>query len=270
MLVAGGALTRETLHLDDFVTAVRKWIGPYATHSFLRNTQRIAIKDAKATVDKRMTVWHFDFAENWSVVLPNETQGYYWKQQQVSLFTCVVTTRAKTLCFAVASDDSYHKSAFTLLALQVIEEWFDEHGPLYAFRVHVSDGASAHFKNKFQAYEMRKNPCVSKWIFSAPGHGKNACDGVGGLVKHMATTHNLRAPVSDLIQSAQTLVERLQAKVPNVIILHLSQGQLLKFRRRKQKEWMRVPACPKIRQCLVWDRDNDSDNVVLKRCAAVQ
>lgn len=46
--------------------------------------------------------------------------------------------KAKTSCFA--SDENCHRSAFSLLTSQVIQEWFDKHGSLYMFDLHVPDG----------------------------------------------------------------------------------------------------------------------------------
>lgn len=60
----------------------------------------------------------------------------------------MVTIRGRTLCFASASDDSCHDATFTLSVLEATDKWFNQHGPLYAERVHVTDGAIARFKNK--------------------------------------------------------------------------------------------------------------------------
>lgn len=74
-----------------------------------------------------------------------------------------------------------------------VHEWLEEHIAVYAHITYVSDGAAAHFKNKFQIHELKNNRCASaKCLFCATGHRKNDCDGIGGIVKHQATLHKLR------------------------------------------------------------------------------
>ena len=92
------------------------------------------------------------------------------------------------------SDDRKHDSAYALLAVKTI----------------VSYGAASHFKNRFQLYELERAPLDIKWLFSATGHGKGAVDGVGGLIKHYATSHNLRKPHEKSIQNANDFVEHVQ------------------------------------------------------------
>lgn len=166
------------------------------------------------------------------------------------------------------SNDDCCDSALTLLALHVIEEWSSEYGLLCMFCLHILNNTSAHFKNRFQAYDACTYLCVRRWVYSSLGCGKSMCSNAGGLGKHMAVTHNLHAPVNNLVRSAQTFIEWLCATVPSVIPLHLSRGQLLKFKRKKQKGRMHMPACHKISRCLERGQNNESASIVLRRCAA--
>ena len=101
------------------------------------------------------------------------------------------------MSFGIVSDDRKHDSAFALEAMKLIT---DECMKLTADGKNnitiISDGDTRHFKNRFQFYQMGKEFYKAKWIFSVTGHGKGACDGIGGLLKHFATTHNLSAPPS--------------------------------------------------------------------------
>lgn len=138
---------------------------------------------------------HFDFAENWTVVLPDEVQAYHWHKKQVSVFTCVAITRKSTRSFAVMSDDVCYDSAHAYCAIRKITDWLDDNAPVHLRVTFVSDGAVIHLKNKYQLHEFRKLEYpAAKWLFSVTGHGKNACDGVGGLVKHQASSINTKWP----------------------------------------------------------------------------
>ena len=51
-------------------------------------------------------------------------------------------------------------------------------------------------------------------VLSATGHDKGAVDGVGGLMKHYATSHNLLEPLEEAIQNANNL----QYMIKNVLM----------------------------------------------------
>jgi len=44
----------------------------------------------------------------------------------------------------------------------------------------------------YLSLEKKMNEMKHKWLFSATGHGKGPCDGIGGLVKHFASTQLTR------------------------------------------------------------------------------
>ena len=47
-------------------------------------------------------------------------------------------------------------------------------------------------------------------MFSAMGHREGSCEGVGGLVKHFATRHNLSNDPTEYIQSAKSFFKKVQ------------------------------------------------------------
>lgn len=61
--------------------------------------------------------------------------------------------------------------------------------------IRFSDGASAHFKNHSNMYNLIHHKedfdIEASWTFSASGHGKGPCDGIGATVKSTATRHVL-------------------------------------------------------------------------------
>ena len=59
-------------------------------------------------------ILHFDFAENWSVILPDEIQTYHWQNSQVSIFTCVAYFSNQKFSFAIICVDLHHDSAHVL------------------------------------------------------------------------------------------------------------------------------------------------------------
>lgn len=87
--------------------------------------------------------------------------------------------------------------------------------------------------------------CCVLWMFCVTGHGKNACDGIDGLVKHQATLYNLRLPAIESIQSASSFVDMPAGKLKNVFILQLENSKLAEFHEKKG-EWENTEKVPEI------------------------
>ncbi|KAG0414963.1 hypothetical protein HPB47_007871 [Ixodes persulcatus] len=235
--------------LEHLQECVRKW----TSHDYIRRLQGKAISDETNYLRKSSIVPHFDLAENWTVVLPEEIQSYHCRKSGVSIFTSVVTTRKGTCSCAVISDEICHHSAHACYAVSKVHEWLEEKIPVYAHVTYVSDGPASHFKNKYQLHELQRSKYTStKLIFSATGHDKSACDGIGGLVKHQATLYNLRGPTTSVIKSASEMVTALNTKLPNVELIHLPKASVKAFRDIKAKEWDSVSAVRGVQSCHLW------------------
>lgn len=257
-----GELIKKHLDGNAFLNEIRKWATKYIPHWIIRQAQRLAICVEKSQIKPRTAVLHFDFAENWSVVLPRAVQGFHWKNQMVSIFTCVATTQQKTYSFGVISDDIVHDTAHALFALSAIEEWLEENIPVFLELIYVSDGAASHFKNRFQLHEMAKRNEVTKWIFSATGHGKSACDGVGAVLKHQACLHNLRSSELETIGCAEDFFRVVAAKVPGIVLLKCDATCLKDYRNLKKKDWNAVSPVKGIQTCHLWVKVQNEDGSV--------
>ncbi|KAH9383384.1 hypothetical protein HPB48_024605 [Haemaphysalis longicornis] len=253
-----GSLIKKTVPPAAFVKELEKWVTKWISHDYIRRTQAIAINEAKRCERRSSIVLHFDFAKNWTVILPNEVQSYQWHKTQVSLFTCVVTTRKSVQSFAVVSDDMQHDTAHACYALHKVHECLEETAPVYS---HVSDGAASHFKNKYQLYELsRANYTSAKWLFSATGHGKNSWAGVGGIVKHHASLHNLKAGSTNVMRSAAEMIAEFQIKLKKVTLIHASTAGIEEFRTGKREEWKHLPRIRGIQSWHVWSITKEYPN----------
>ncbi|KAG0423020.1 hypothetical protein HPB47_001196 [Ixodes persulcatus] len=144
----------------------------------------------------------------------------------------------RTRSRALISDDTSHDSAHACCAVAKIHEWLGDVAPLYAHVTYVSDGAASHFKNRYQLHELTKTKYMSvKRLFSATGHGKNACDEIGGLVKDHGTLFNLRGPTTSAIKRSSDMVDLLKTKLPNVALIHLPRPEVQVSRKMKTRDW---------------------------------
>ncbi|XP_040063163.2 uncharacterized protein LOC120837688, partial [Ixodes scapularis] len=148
------------------------------------------------------------------------------------------------------SDDLHRDSAHACLAVQKVREWVDDNLAVYSYLTYVSDGAASHIKNRFQVHEFKK-----KCFYQGPmatGHVKNGCDGVGGLVIHQATLHNLRQLPGKAIQSAKRMVNSLSQKLKGMHFTILDEDEVVEFRERKNDGWVGERAFPGIQSWHVW------------------
>ena len=85
-----------------------------------------------------------DFAENYTCAAQDEVQSAYWKQNQITLFTSVLSFREKTQCEVIISDHLKHDK---IPIVVIMDELFSKK-PANATTVKVwSDGPSNQFKN---------------------------------------------------------------------------------------------------------------------------
>lgn len=175
---------------DTFIDVLGKWTVKATTHQHMKKLQQYTAEvKARVEVEQLCFMLHCDFAENWSVILPQEVQGYHWSNDQISIFTGVTYFQNKTTSVAVISDDRGHDSAHALLAIRKIQQQLQSQPEKIII---ISDGAPIHFKNRYQLFEVSKSLVPMEWVYSATGHGKGPCDGVGGLLKHHATKQSFQ------------------------------------------------------------------------------
>ena len=76
-------------------------------------------------------------------------------------------------------------------------------------------------RTDFNFINWKKNSIKRNGFFSATGHGNGAYDGIGGFSQHFATTHNLSAPLSELIKNADHFVKYVSeytSKIRNILL----------------------------------------------------
>lgn len=250
-----GQLVKKTLTISNFISNLAILTVKTSVHIHIKNIQRKAIKEEKemATSNSNHLVLHGDFAENWAVILSSPVQGNHWVNQQVSIFTGICYQGKVTKSFAVISDDTKHDSAHALLAMEKIIDLMknDSTDSIEQISI-VTDGAASHFKNRFQLHEMKNASSNKKWLFSATGHGKGAVDGVGGLVKHYATRHNLQNCHIESIQDANAFVKKVQSYTDAIKLILLPKEDVEVFRQSKIKEWLKASKLTGIQKTHVW------------------
>lgn len=210
------------MRADIFIAELQKCAALLIKHEHVLGVRGNAIWKQKSFLEQRQAVLPFDFAENWNINLPKRVQDYCFHKKQQSIFSCVATTPLTTKMFAVISDDLCHDSSHTLLlALKTIAIVLEDTLLLFCNITYISDGAPAHFKNRFQLWGMIRNTLLPKWLFTASVHGKNNRDAMGGSLKYVACLHNFRSEPASCIKSAGTFVSCMSKRSHATQLLHL-------------------------------------------------
>ena len=77
--------------------------------------------------------------------------------------------------------------------------------------IYFSDGAGSQYKNRTNFSNLCHHELdfgvKAKWHFSATSHGKGACDGIGGTVKHLAAQVSLQRLYQEQIMTPLQLYD---------------------------------------------------------------
>ncbi|CAF2076139.1 unnamed protein product [Rotaria magnacalcarata] len=165
-------------------------------HSYFNREQRNFINELRIKSSPlSYAVVQIDFAENYTFLRQREVQAAHWNNQQATLFTIHIKIGSEHKNMLIISDYMRHDTAFVFCAQRLIIDYLRKHYPDVKKVNYLSDGAPAHFKNHFNMinlqYHQHDFNISTSWTFSASGHGKGPCDGIGGVVKSSANHHIL-------------------------------------------------------------------------------
>ena len=172
----------------------------FLLHYFIKQQQVNAYEDHKMKVqnDSELAVLQIDFAENFSMLWQGEVQSAHWNKKQVTKFTSVTWQQDSCTSAVIISDDVTHSRDSVIIFIdKLLNSVIDES----VKTLHIwSDVPSSQFKNIFTAASIpwlqQKHKLRICWNFFATSHGKGPVDGIGGVVKRMATQKVIQRKVN--------------------------------------------------------------------------
>ncbi|XP_052064639.1 uncharacterized protein LOC127704562 [Mytilus californianus] len=170
-----------------------------------------------------------DFAENFSCFSQNEIQGAHWAKDSVTIHPVIARYQCKNQeCYNsmvddiidIISNDLQHDVHAVQKFTEVIIKFLREERGIDVEKMFIlSDGCAAQYKSKvaFLDSSMSEvdNNIKSEKAFYGSRHGKNRCDGEGGVIKSKAARIIRNG---GLINSAKDLYEQclcLQKELTN-------------------------------------------------------
>ena len=127
-------------------------ISTLTNHSFIAKAQASYLSKQKESLIKGTVIVLLDFSENYSFVVQDAAQGYYWDNTQATLHPIVAYYRNEdgslgTISFCVVSDCMKHDATTVHAFISVIIAQLKKLVPYLSLVKYFSDGASSQYKN---------------------------------------------------------------------------------------------------------------------------
>ena len=214
---------------ESFIKTVKEEIREFSEHVHRLRSQFQQLKANKELLPAHHMIVQMDFAENYSCRSLDEVQTAYWNQTSVTLHPVVVYFRTDEKLmhksYVIVSDEMGHSASTVCTFLDAIIPELKQIDPQLKKIHYWTDSPSSQYRNRFIFYVLSKHKelygCDAQWNYYEAGHGKSACDGIGGLTKRMAD-EALRQG-SAVIQDAQDFYRwALQSSIKEISFLFVS------------------------------------------------
>ena len=177
-----------------------------------------------------------DFAENYSFLVQDAIQGFYWQNNQATLHPFAVyhrdTTSNLVHCesICVASDHLKHEQNTVHCFLSVVLKHIKSTMPNIKYIKYFSDGAASQYKN-YKAlinlnFHEKDHNLIAEHHFFATSHGKSPCDGIGGTIKREAANASLRAAVDNQILTPIELYNWAEKNIHGIKMFYVSSNDI--------------------------------------------
>lgn len=179
---------------EEFIEIVKEEIIQFSSHVQRLRTQFQQLKVNKETLKPHHMIVQMDFAENFSCRSLDEVQTAYWNQSSVTIHPVVVYFKSgeelKHKSLVVVSDETTHSASTVAAFLDAVIPELHKIDPELQKIHYWTDSPSSQYRNRYMfrllANHKELYRCEAQWNYFEAGHGKSACDGLGGTTKRLA------------------------------------------------------------------------------------
>ena len=184
-------------HFNDFVENLAKKFKNLTAHHYFAKKQAEFFKKVKNELQFGECFIVLDFAENYSFLVQDATQRFYWNNSQETTHPFVLyylgseNRKFAHNSYACISDYKIHDTITVYSFLKhFYEHYINIEFPFVHKVFYFSDGCATQYKKNL-IFHQEDFHVQAEWNFFATSHGKNACDGVGGTIKRLAAHASL-------------------------------------------------------------------------------
>jgi hypothetical protein len=184
--------------INKFVVEVTEEFEEFKDHAERVKSQYQSFKQMKDSLkyNKDHVCVQMDFAENFSLKEMEEIQSAYWNPESVTLHPVVVYYHGNEAVshssMVVVSEVLNHNSSMVRAILDKVNSFVKEKCPDAKYIHYWTDSPTSQYRNRTIFDLVARHESVfglkASWQFFEAGHGKGACDGIGGSVKRSADT----------------------------------------------------------------------------------
>ena len=217
--------------LDEYIKTLSTNISKLTRHHDISSEQISYLKTLKSIIPAYEIIIIGDFSENYTYDVQDSIQGFYFVNAQCTIHPFVIYFKSEdqvqhqSYCFI--SDELKHDSLMVYAFISnLIGDLKSKHQILT--KVHYfSDGCAGQYKNCYNLMNLCKHyedfGIDAEWNFFATSHGKNACDGIGGLVKRSLSKASLQRPLANQILTSEAVFNHCNENLStNIIFYHVS------------------------------------------------
>jgi hypothetical protein len=195
VMVTKKLLVVKEATLEDIIAELCEELETLSLHLLRADYQKEAFQTAIRLVKDKQLVSVQDFAENFRTMYAVEIQSAHFCYDQVSIFNqvsyykcpqCEETVEESSVFL---SDDLNHDTHFIKTCSSVYLQHLKKSGVDIEHEVIFSDGCTSQFKSKKPFLVVSNCEHEMQHEFFASGHGKNSCDGLGGMIKRSVAEH---------------------------------------------------------------------------------
>lgn len=215
---------------EEFLDYLFQSLPKLLRHSFIASQQSSYLRHLKENLPQNECIVIADFSENYAFLLQDSVQGFHWNNAQATIHPFVIyyiveETKLTHLSLVIISDCMVHDAVAVHLFQRLMIDFLKQNLPHKFEKMnYFSDGAASQYKNKSNFLNLCHHEndfeVKAEWNFFASSHGKNACDGVGGTVKRLATLASLRMVYNDQIMTPRQLYVWAKDNIANINFLY--------------------------------------------------
>ena len=187
-----------------------------------------------------------DFAENYQYLIQDEIQSFHWSKEYCTLHHLAIYCKdadgnLQHYSIYFISDDNTHNTSFDYKIQTLLVKFLKQRLPNVTKIYYISDGCGGQYKN----FKNFLNLCSHKedfsieaeCIFSATGHGKSLCDGIGGAVERHAAKRSLQRPLDNQIPDYRAVLEVCQEEMKSIIFFGIDKEDMVEVREKMEKRF---------------------------------
>ena len=231
----GTKLDNITEDKDEFMDGLIHRLSQLTSHHFIARTQSSYFKKSKEELDEETCVLVSDFSENFSFVVQDCVQGYYWMNEQATVLPFLAYMKnsdgvVTPTSMCIISDHLQHDSLAVHAFLYPIIEHIKRINTRIKKIKYFTDGSAAQYKNKKNFANICSHVddfgLQAEWHFYASCHGKSACDGIGGTLKRHARLYSLQKTSTGHISTPKELFEWADSHLQSIKCFYVDKTQV--------------------------------------------